>query len=49
MVYPGGEVAFIMRMMEDSVRLGSRVHWCVAPLSDARMRTHQENIMRMIV
>ena len=29
MVYPGGEVAFIMRMVEDSVRLGGRVHWCV--------------------
>lgn len=27
MVYPGGEVAFIMRMMEDSVRLGGRIHW----------------------
>jgi len=27
MVYPGGEVAFIMRMVEDSVRLGGRVHW----------------------
>jgi 23S rRNA A1618 N6-methylase RlmF len=24
---PGGELAFIMRMVEDSVRLGGRVHW----------------------
>jgi hypothetical protein len=29
MVYPGGELAFILRMLEDSVRLGPRVHWCV--------------------
>jgi 23S rRNA A1618 N6-methylase RlmF len=27
MVYPGGELAFILRMLEDSVRLGGRVHW----------------------
>ncbi len=27
MVCPGGELAFIMRMVEDSVRLGPRVHW----------------------
>ena len=27
MVYPGGELAFVMRMVEDSVRLGARVHW----------------------
>eukprot|EP00798_Chlamydomonas_sp_ICE-L_P024674 gene24674-10304_t len=26
MVYPGGELAFVMRMVEDSVRLGGRVH-----------------------
>ncbi|KAJ9523354.1 hypothetical protein QJQ45_005399 [Haematococcus lacustris] len=25
--YPGGELAFVLRMLEDSVRLGSRVHW----------------------
>lgn len=29
MVYPGGELAFVMRMLEDSVTLGSRVHWWV--------------------
>ena len=27
MVYPGGELAFIMRMVDDSVRLGARIHW----------------------
>ena len=27
MVYPGGELSFILNMVEDSVRLGARVHW----------------------
>ena len=27
MVYPGGELAFIMHIVEESVRLGARVHW----------------------
>ncbi|KAG1674416.1 hypothetical protein FOA52_012943 [Chlamydomonas sp. UWO 241] len=27
MVCPGGELAFIMRMVDDSVRLGARIHW----------------------
>ena len=30
MVYPGGELAFIMQMVDDSVRLGARIHWCAA-------------------
>ncbi|GAX84031.1 hypothetical protein CEUSTIGMA_g11455.t1 [Chlamydomonas eustigma] len=27
MVYPGGELKFVMQMVEDSVRLGARIHW----------------------
>lgn len=29
MVYPGGEVAFVRRMIVDSCALMERVHWCV--------------------
>ena len=27
MVFPGGELSFILNMIEDSVRLGARIHW----------------------
>lgn len=27
MIFPGGELAFILNMIEDSVRLGARIHW----------------------
>ncbi len=27
MVCPGGELAFVRRMVQDSVQLGARVHW----------------------
>eukprot|EP00798_Chlamydomonas_sp_ICE-L_P029272 gene29272-12514_t len=50
LLYPGGEMAFILRMVEDSVRLGGRVHWYStmvnkkATLKQLRRELHKRHV-----